>query len=302
MTSSMGSVSVITDLREKRKLEEQLRQTEKSRLSLIESAPLVMVVADNKGRIKYVNPGFESVLGFSRSDIVTNPSIWQDLILPEDRERLGEEMTKMVQSDHFYEVEYRCTAKDGHILWLSQTTLPLRDGVGSVVGFESWAHDITKRKSAEQQVKRLAHTVESIGELVIATDLEGKITYANRAALRRLGYTLNELIGKPESVLRNSESIADLQRVEKVTKKGSQGESLFVSKSGEVFPVYLTKSPITDEGGQSVAVVGIARSISQQKRSEARRLRNQKQLTAINRAGRTVELDAEPYRCIEGCY
>ncbi len=283
-----GSVSVVTDLRERRRLEEQLRRTEKSRLSLIESAPLAMVVADYKGRIKYVNPGFERVLGYTQADVEQCPSLWRKLVVPEDSARMQQEMLKMVKSDHFYEVEYRCRAKDGRILWLSQTTLPLRDRKGTIIGFESWATDISKRKRAEEQVKRLVHTVESIGELVIASDLEGVITYANRAALSRLGYSNSELIGKPEASLRSPSGPADRHLIELTLQRGWQGETRYKTSKGEVFPVYLTTSPITDEDGNSVAIVGIARDISDQKKAETRRQRHQKQLIAINRAGRTI--------------
>src|SRR5581483_10236362 len=110
-----GSVSVITDLRERRQLEEQLRQTEQSRLSLIESAPLVMVVTDYRGRIKFVNQSFESLFAYTKAEIEANPLLWRNLILPEDREHLRQELAKMVKSDRFYEVEYRCQAKDGRL-------------------------------------------------------------------------------------------------------------------------------------------------------------------------------------------
>ena len=299
-----GSVSVVTDLRERRRLEEQLRRTEKSRLSLIESAPLAMVVADYKGRIKYVNPGFQRVFGYTQADVEQCPSLWRKLVVPEDSARMRQEMMKMVKSDHFYEVEYRCRAKDGRVLWLSQTTLPLRDRNGTIIGFESWATDISKRKRAEEQVKRLVHTVESIGELVIASDLQGVITYANRAALSRLGYSYSELIGKPESSLRSSTGLADQHLIERTLPRGWQGETRYKTSTGEVFPVYLTTSPITDEDGKSVAIVGIARDISDQKKAEARRQRHQKQLVAINRAGRTISsiLDAtDSLRVVTDC-
>ena len=283
-----GSVSVITDLRERRQLEEQLRQTEQSRLSLIESAPLVMVVTDYRGRIKFVNQSFESLFGYTKAEIEANPLLWRNLILPEDREHLRQELAKMVKSDRFYEVEYRCQAKDGRLLWLSQITLPIRNSAGQIVGFESWAHNITKRREAEGQVRRLAHTVESIGELVIASDLDGYITYANRAALARLGYTSDELVRRPASALRDPAELTGNRGLNEIPDPGWQGEVRLLTKSGEIFPVYLTTSPITDDDGRTVAVVGIARDVSEQKRIEEREIRHRRQLTAINEAGRSI--------------
>ncbi|MCX6142291.1 MAG: PAS domain S-box protein, partial [Ignavibacteriales bacterium] len=147
-------------------------------------------------------------------------------------------------------------------LLLEPTLSPL---AGSVV---TLAQGIM-RKKAEESVALLAHTIRSIGECVSITDTDNKILFVNEAFLRTYGYTADELIGKPITVVRPPRSEPAAEKVLPATLEGGwQGELVNRKKDGTEFPIALSTSVVRNEKGQSIALVGIAADITERKRAE----------------------------------
>ena len=128
------------------------------------------------------------------------PDWWIGHLHPDDKEAATEKTSILMTQGHLVQ-EYRFQSKDGHYLWVQDEASLLRDGDGrpkEIVGF--WTN-ITERKQAEEYAQRLATIVEFSDDAIVSKDLNGVITSWNRGAERLFGYTAEEAIGKPITIL-----------------------------------------------------------------------------------------------------
>ncbi|MCK9150844.1 PAS domain-containing protein [Methanobacterium alcaliphilum] len=135
----------------------------------------------------------------------------------------------------------------------------------------SVARDITERKKAEVEINRLASIVESSVDAIIVYDLDGIVLNWNPAAEMIYGYSAQEMMGKNVSVLMEDEKWQEnLQNIEKI-KRGnvvSHFETTRIKKGGYEFDVSITLSPVRNLDGEIVGIAGIARDITERKKSE----------------------------------
>ena len=138
--------------------------------------------------------------------------------------------------------------------------------VGRVWSFR----DVTERKKAEQEIRLLAQTMASIRDCVSITDLEDRIIFVNDAFLNTYGYTREELLGKPVSILRPAKTSLEVgRRILTATSAGKwSGELINRRKDGSEFPIELWTSVVKDDAGKEIAMVGVARDITERKRAE----------------------------------
>jgi PAS domain S-box-containing protein len=122
----------------------------------------------------------------------------------------------------------------------------------------------------------LAAIVESSDDAIISKDLDGIITSWNAAARRLFGYSAEEIIGRPISVLmpekRHDDMAAILGRIRR-GERVEHYETVRVTKEGRMVPVSLSVSPIRDGTGRIVGAAKIARDITDRKLAEAERER-----------------------------
>jgi PAS domain S-box-containing protein len=129
-----------------------------------------------------------------------------------------------------------------------------------------------ERLRAEETTRRLAAIVETSDDAIISKNLDGVIQTWNRGAVSIFGYTAEEVVGKPVTVLmppdRHNEEpgiLARLRRGERI----DHYQTVRQRKDGSLIDISLTVSPIRDSAGRIVAASKIARDITEQKRAEA---------------------------------
>jgi PAS domain S-box-containing protein len=152
--------------------------------------------------------------------------------------------------------------------------------------------DITDRKQAEEAKAHLAAIVESSDEAIISKDLSSIIMSWNRGAERLFGYTAQEAIGQPVTMLMSPERFdEELGILERVRHGESIGpyETVRRRKDGTLVEISLTVSPITDANGKIIGASKIARDITERRQAEVER----EQLLASERqALERAELEA----------
>jgi PAS domain S-box-containing protein len=130
------------------------------------------------------------------------------------------------------------------------------------------------RLRAEDEMRRLASIVESSDDAIISKDLNSTISSWNQGAQRLFGYTAEEVVGKPVSILfphdRQNEEAGILARIRR-GERVEHYETVRRRKDGTLFDVSLTVSPLKDERGWIIGASKIARDISERKRAEAQR-------------------------------
>jgi PAS domain S-box-containing protein len=128
------------------------------------------------------------------------------------------------------------------------------------------------RLRAEDATRRLAAIVETSDDAIISKNLDGVIQTWNRGAVSIFGYTADEVVGKPVTILMPPERqdeepgiLARLRRGERI----DHYHTVRRRKDGSLIDISLTVSPIRDNAGCIVAASKIARDITDQKRAEA---------------------------------
>src|SRR5262249_42362788 len=126
--------------------------------AIVESSDDAIVSKTLDGVITSWNAGAERLFGYTAAEAVGQPIT---LIIPPERHgeepAILERLRRGGRVDHF---ETMRVAKDGRRLDISLTISPVRDGQGRVIGASKIARDITERKRAEQQQRRLQEELE----------------------------------------------------------------------------------------------------------------------------------------------
>ena len=137
---------------------------------------------------------------------------------------------------------------------------------------------LAEKKPAEERgqelaAERLAAIVESSDDAILSKDLNGIITSWNKGAERLFGYTEEETLGKPVTILmppeRQNEEPVILARIRR-GERVDHYETVRQRKDGSLIDISLTVSPLKDANGQVVGASKIARDISERKRAEER--------------------------------
>jgi diguanylate cyclase (GGDEF)-like protein/PAS domain S-box-containing protein len=149
--------------------------------------------------------------------------------------------------------------------------VPLWDTGGEVIGMIGVAADITERKQAEEKLRFQARLLDEVGEAAIAVDLHGYIEYWNKAAQEIYGWSAQEAIGRRlREIISLEDQLAD--EILLWVKKGRSwfGEVTVKRKDGTAFAAMVTNTPVYDERGNRVGIVGVSMDITERKQAVAR--------------------------------
>jgi two-component system, chemotaxis family, CheB/CheR fusion protein len=150
---------------------------------------------------------------------------------------------------------------------------PLRDATGQVIGAVNMLIDISEREHNEQAAQQLAAIVGSSDDAIVSKNLDGIINSWNAGAERLFGYTAEEVIGKPITILIPPELQDEETTILTRIRRGDRidhYETTRQRKDGSLVDISLTVSPVRNAEGKIVGASKIARDISQRKRADER--------------------------------
>jgi PAS domain S-box-containing protein len=148
---------------------------------------------------------------------------------------------------------------------------PLFDSEGKLVGGVNMLLETSDRGDADRANQILAALVESSQDAIVSKDLNGIIQTWNRGAERLFGYTSEEIVGKPVSILIPDDHADEEPEILRRVSNGNRVdtyETVRRRKDGSLVNVSLTISPVKDQAGRIVAASKIARDITDRKRAE----------------------------------
>jgi PAS domain S-box-containing protein len=250
----------------KRKLdEERIRNL----ANIVESSSDAIGTISLAGVITSWNRGAEQVYGYSTKDALGKPvSILAPLDLRDETYQLSDRVKKGEKIRNFETIRQR---KDGKLIYVSFTLSPVFDNHGKLTAVSFISRDISERIRAEEKIRKFANIVESSNDGIGIISLDGIVTGWNKGAEQVYGYSTEEAIGKPVSILAPSDLRNETIRLSERVKKGekiSNFETIRQRKDGKLIHVSFTLSPIFNRNGKLTAVSFISRDISERIKTE----------------------------------
>ena len=242
------------------------------------------------GKVIECNNAVAELLHYNDADAVISAGVtFADYYPPERRARLLEVLSLEGRAE---DVVIWCTRPDGSRFCIvgSMTAIP-EDGY-----IEGAFVDITATKKVEDRARFQASLLRQIRKGVLATDLEGKVTYFNWYAQEIFGVSADDVVGRDVvEVLVPANAHSIMRGVfNKVVKDGEWSGEIFGQKSdGKVFPLEVYFSVTRDEEGMANGVVGAGFDITERKRQQDKLVMRQRALESIYR------LATEPDRTFE---
>jgi PAS domain S-box-containing protein len=152
-----GVFAAARDITERKKAEDALRLANAYNRSLLEASLDPLVTIDVNGKITDVNLATEKVTGRSRRELIGTD--FSDYFTEPEKARTGYRLVFQEGSVMDYALEIR--RKDGYITPVLYNAALYRDEAGNVIGVFAAARDITERKKAEDEIKKLNRELEA---------------------------------------------------------------------------------------------------------------------------------------------
>ncbi|MFA5179984.1 MAG: PAS domain S-box protein [Syntrophales bacterium] len=256
-------------LLEKVKTGEALQDSEKRYRRLFESAKDGILILDAEtGKVVDVNPFLLHLLGYFYDELY-GQNIWD----------IGVFKDIAASKDAFKSLQ------DNEYIRYDDLPLETRNGQPIAVEFVSNVYlvdhnkviqcnirDITERKSADAERKRLMAAVEQVGEVIIMTDAEGIIQFVNPAFERTTGYSREEAVGRNPRILKSGEQDELFYRNLWGTISGGStwaGRMVNKRKDGTRYTEETSISPVRNASGRIVNYVAVKRDITEHLRLSA---------------------------------
>jgi PAS domain S-box-containing protein len=252
----------------------ELREAERRHSRILASALNGLWITDLEGRIREVNDSLCRMLGYSRTELLAMniADVEVDVTPAEVLAHIA--ALQRTGSDHF---ESRHRRKDGTIIDVEMNTTYLESGGGQAVGF---CQDISKRKRVERELREnrewLHVTLTSIGDGVIATDADGRITFLNPVAESLTGWTQGEALARPiQQVFNIVDEKTRLPGQDLCTQVlrerrpiSLSEDAALLARDGRTVPIEDSAAPILDAAGEMTGVVLVFQDVAEKRRAQ----------------------------------
>ena len=246
-----------TDISEQKRAEIELRKS-KERLDLaVEVAGLGEWELNLKDGTASHSPRHQQIFGYSSPLPDWSYAKFLEHVLPE----LRDSFDRQINSGNSWSVETKIRRADGEVRWIWVRGRRRVNDAGQVVRMFGVVTDITERKQAEEERARLAAIVESSGDAIISKDLNGIVWSWNQSAERLFGYSAQEMIGQPITLIIPHERLGEETEFLERLSRGEcieHYETVRFDKQGRSIDVSVTLSPVYDSTG---AVAGVSKSV-----------------------------------------
>jgi len=277
----------IRDITERKRAEKALREERDRAQTYLDIAGVILLVLNADGSVALVNRKGCEVLGCEESEIVGKD--WFDCFLPE---RIAKRVKAVFldlmagRAEAAERFENPVVTRRGDERIIAWHNAVLRDEGGIPIATLSSGEDITDRKRAEERIRLLSSMVEQSMEGMAIADLDGNLTFVNRAWAAMHDYdSADGLLGRNLSVFHTQEQlerdVVPFNR--KVMEDGYHaGEVGHMRKDGRTFPTFMVTTFLRDDQGEPVGLAAVAQDITDRKRAERERERLISELKAKN--------------------
>ena len=281
----LGGVSAVgaigTDITELKQAEQALKESEQRYMRLADNTPAGIWQITPDGETVYINNALSRMLELDDPEEAIG-HFYGDFMTPDSAERVKKQAEKRRKGlSTQYEIDI--VGKKGGKRRILLTGSSLFSEDGEFVGRIATLVDITERKNAEDQLRKLSQAVEQSPASVVITDTEGIIEYVNPKFSEITGYSAKEAIGQTPRLLKSGETPdAVYERLWAAIKSGKQWRGTMHNKrkNGTVYLADVSISPIVAPDGTVTNFIVATQDITQRVENE-RRLKQAEKMESL---------------------
>ena len=270
----IGASKIARDITEQKRA----RATEAHLAAIVTSSTDAIITKDLNGIIQSCNASCERIFGYPEAELIGRSIL---VLIPPERHAEEDMILGKIRNgeriEHFETVR---VAKDGRKLDISLAVSPIKDNTGAIVGVAKVARDITEQKrlahelAAQQEWFRV--TLGSIGDAVIASDANSRVTFLNPPAEALTGWTARDAAGRDLAEvfhIINEKTRKPVQNPAGLVMRsgavvGLANHTVLIHRDGTERPIADSAAPIRDDAGGVIGAVLVFRDVTEQRRAE----------------------------------
>ena len=244
---------------------------EKRHQQLLKHTSDIIYSIDLQGKIMDVNDAWTKVLGYTKEETLSKKGNF--FFYPPDVEKAKAARETLIDGSALsYNIDVRVVAKNGEIIWLNTTSVPIFSKTHDIIGFTGMSKNITTQKR-NQTIHELLSL--HVGDLVCMHDKDTRYIYVSPSIEAIAGYKPNELVGKSSFDFYHPDDIEKIWRYREANLKGNVevGESVqlrFRKKDGTFTWLELTGKIFDDSFTGSNAAVTVCKVVNKKKEEEVK--------------------------------
>ena len=281
-----------TKLAEIEELNARLQSSEARLRAVVEGTSDAVFVKDRTGRYLTINAAGARFLARSGENVIgrTDAELYDDATA---RARaLAEQRLLQFGTVESYD-EPLCLAGETNPRQFHSVRGPLRDDTGAVVGSFGISRDVTERRRAENQIRKLSRAVEQSPVSIVITDAEGRIEYVNPRFSELTGFAAAEVLGQNPRLFKSGRHPVEFYaELWSTIKSGHDWHGILENrrKNGDIFSEQTVISPVKDHSGKVTHFIAIKEDITARLQLEEQ-LRQSQKMDAIGRLAGGVAHD-----------
>ena len=297
----VGIYSIYSDITERKRAEEALRQSEEKYRTILEEMEDAYFEVDLGGHFTFANNSVSRDLGYSKEELIAMS--YKKFTVEEDIEsvsRLFNEVYRTGVPNKGF--SWRTIRKDGLQGFVEASVSPSRNNKGETIGFRGVGRDVTERKRMEDALReserRLRLISENSRDIICLHDADHTYIYVSPACKEILGYGSDELVGTDPWKLVHPEDLESLRR--EGQEKALRGLPVLLSyrvrkTTGEYIWFESASQLLKDDAGSVLGFVTSSRDITERKKAENALQQSEEKYRALfdSTVVGTIVIDAE---------
>ena len=256
-------------LTERKTAEKALRDSEEKYRTIVHTANEGIAILNEKKATTFVNDKIVEMLGYPADEIV-DKSLFSFMSNESKRVALAHlsRRQEAITEQHYI----KFIRKNGSELWTVFTSRPLFEKNGKYMGAMATFTDITERKLAEAQIRKLSSAVEQSTSIIIITDTNARIDYVNPKFTQVTGYSREEVLGQNPRILKSTETPREVyNELWNTIASGGEwhGELHNKKKNGKSYWARVSISPIKNMDGIITHYLGVQEDITERKKAQS---------------------------------
>ncbi len=280
-----GLVFNFRDTTERKRAEEELHDREADLVNAQKLARVGNWRYDPQTQTAQWSEEMFRIFGLALQEDAVAAAAWRQCIHPEDVHRFDAAMATALREETGFDVELRVVRPDGTVADVRALCEAQFGQEGTAVQLVGVAQDITRRRRAQAQIRRLALVVEQAAEGVVITDTAGVVQYVNPAFEKMTGYERSEVLNHPLRLLQKDQHDDDLYRAMWAALAAGQpwrGQVKDRAKNGSSLDIEVVISPIRDANDRVINYAADLRDVTRELQLE-QQFRQSQKMEAVGR-------------------